>query len=395
MKLSTTLFIAALAPATLALPTLASADDGPVLDLPPEPDTRPADRINDQSNNNTLNMGGYAEMHYNATFPEDGETKNQLDFHRFVLYVGRQWTEKLKFYSEIEVEHAIVGDGKVGEVSVEQAYLDYQLSGEDGPIGELTLRTGIVLIPMGIVNQWHEPPIFHGVERPSVEKVIIPTTWREGGIGLAGKVNSLLSYELYVLGGLDPSKFSAGSGIRGGRQKAGKTRTDGLAFTGRVQLQPTTQTVLGVSGYYNKTGENADINADVPVLGVSLDARTRFKGLEARAVFAMFTIGDSDTLNTEAGTDVADNIMGAYGELAYNVLHNTSSDLQLLPFLRLEYYDTDPDDDTKTTTDIVTGLTFRPIPQVVFKSDVIFRRKGGNVDGDNATILNLGMGFLY
>ncbi len=389
MKLSTTLLIA-----TLGLPTLASADDGPVLDLPPEPDTSPADRINSQSNNSTLNMGGYAEMHYNATMPEAGETTNEIDFHRFILYVGRQWTEKLKFYSEIEVEHAISGEGQVGEVAIEQAYLDYQLS-KDGPIGELTLRTGIILIPMGIVNQWHEPPIFNGVERPSVEKFIIPTTWREGGIGLAGQVNSLLSYEFYVLGGLDPSKFSASSGIRGGRQKGGNARTDGLAFAGRVQLQPTTQTVLGVSGYYNKTGENADINADVPVLGVSLDARTRYKGLEARALFAMFTIGDSDTLNTEAGTDAADRIMGAYGELAYNVLHNTSSDLQLLPFFRLEYYDTDPDDDTKTTTDIVTGLNFRPIPQVIFKSDVIFRRRGGNVDGDNATILSLGMGFLY
>jgi hypothetical protein len=370
--------------------------EGPELELPEEEPLTiaPAAPV--------VTLGGYGEMHYNAFFPEEGQNSNEVDFHRLVLYVGREFNEDLRFYSEIEVEHAIVGDGKVGEVAVEQAFIDYRLMDEKGPVGELTLRAGITLVPMGIVNQWHEPPIFHGVERPNVDKVIIPSTWREGGVGLVGKPSEKLSYELYVFSGLNPLKFSTKSGIRGGRQKGGEARTDGLAFAGRLQFEPTAQSVLGVSGYFNQAGKNADeIDANVNVMGVSADARAKFSGLEAKAEFALFTIGDTDELNAlvDAAGDpivtVADQLFGVFGELAYDVLYTMDYDAQLLPFGRVEVYDTDPDDDTRSITDIVLGLTYRPIPQVSFKQDVTIRRKGGDVDGDNVTILNLGVGFLY
>ncbi len=384
---------------SLALPTLAVADSvpestGPELDLPVEETPAPAAP--------TVTIGGYGEMHYNAVRPESGPMTNEVDFHRLVLYVGRQFNEDLRFYSEIEVEHAIVGDGKVGEVAVEQAFIDYRLSEHVPILGDLTLRTGLVLVPMGIVNQWHEPPIFHGVERPNVDKVIIPSTWREAGMGLVGKPHEQVSYELYVMSGLDPMGYSAKSGIRGGRQKGGEARTDGLAFTGRLQFVPTAQTLIGVSGYFSQSGKNTDaLSAKVPVLGVSADVRTRIEGVEARAEFAMFNIGDNDDLNAlvDAAGDplvsVSDRLIGAYAEVAYDVLYTMDAEAQLLPFGRFEYYDTDPDDDTRSIIDIVLGLSYRPIPQVVFKQDVTIRRKGGDVSGDNATILNLGIGFLY
>ncbi len=258
------------------------------------------------------------------------------------------------------------------------------------------MRAGIVLVPMGIVNQWHEPPLFHGVERPMVDKLIIPSTWREGGAGFFHRPTEEFSYELYVVSGLDPLDFSASNGIRGGRQKVGEARTDGLAFTGRAQYEPTNQTVLGVSGYYNAAGKNADaIDADVNVLGVSADARSKLNGFEARAQFAMFTIGDTEELNAVTNAGVGDTLVGAYAELAYDIFHTLDMDEQLLPFARVEYYDTDTDDDLRTAIDLVGGLTFRPIPQVVFKADWIHRRTGGDVANDNANLLNLGVGFLY
>lgn len=421
-----------LALALVALPQVAAAQDGtaqdstaakdnaqdagPELELPPDDDVeqaptqapntgsaltlptaynRPIDRVL-QSPSNGVTVAGYGELHYNRIAPEDGQVTNEIDMHRMVLYVGKQFDKRLSFGAEIEVEHAIVGDGKVGEVAIEQAIVDYRFTDRTSSYGAMGMRAGIVLVPMGIVNQWHEPPLFHGVERPSVDKLIIPSTWREGGVGFFHKPTEELSYELYLVGGLNPMGFSAKSGIRGGRQKVGEARADGLAFTGRAQYEPTNQTILGVSGYYSGAGANADeVDADVNVLGVSADARGKLSGFEARAQFAMFTISDTEELNAVTDAGVADTLLGAYAELAYDILYTMDMDQQLLPFARVEYYDTDPDDDTRSTIDLVGGLTFRPIPQVVFKADWIYRRKGGDVDGDNANILNLGVGFLY
>ncbi len=391
-----TKLIAALFAAVLpSLSQAAHADEpGPALDLPPEEETTVT--------SNAVTIGGYGELHYTAKLPEEGPRSNEIDMHRMVLYVGKQFNDRIRFASELEIEHAIVGNGKVGEVSVEQALIDYRFTDEQSGAGIMGMRAGIMLVPMGIVNQWHEPPLFHGVERPTVDKLIIPSTWREGGIGFYHEPTESLSYEFYVMGGLNPMKFSSKKGIRGGRQKVGEARTDGLAFTGRAQFEPTGQSVLGISGYFNMAGENSDaVDANVSVLGVSADARGKFAGVEAKAEFAMFTIGDTDTLNAvtdaegAALTDVADALVGAYGELAYDVFHTMEREEQLLPFARIEYYDTDPNDDTKSVIDIVTGLTFRPIPQVAFKGDIVFRRKGGDVRGDNQTLVNLGVGFLY
>jgi len=92
--------------------------------------------------------------------------------HRLVIFIGHKFNDKLSFFSEIELEH-------VKEIYVEQAFLEYKLT------SWMNLRGGLVLIPMGIVNEYHEPPTFNGVERPNLDKYIVPTTWREIGLGLA------------------------------------------------------------------------------------------------------------------------------------------------------------------------------------------------------------------
>ena len=371
--------------------TVQAGEEGPDIELPAD-EEEPAAR-DDASQ--TM-VGGYGEMHFNRVIPENGEKTSEIDFHRMVIYLGKQYDDKLSFHSELEIEHSIAGEGKPGEVALEQAYVDYQLA------DALGVRAGIVLVPMGIINQVHEPPTFHGVERPNVDKVIIPSTWREGGAGIYGRLIPSLRYELYVLSGLDPTGFSAKSGVRGGRLKVGEARTDGLAIAGRIEYQHGGASVFGLSGYLSQAGKNSpevqSADLDVGVIGVSADARMSLHGVEARAVFALFGIGDSDELNAlldedgEPLSDVGSTTFGFYAEAAYDVLSRRPTAQQLLPFARVEYYQTHPDIDVRKVTDLVFGLTYRPARQVSFKGDVILRNPK---EGDSATIINLGVGFLY
>lgn len=399
-------------------PSAADAQDGPAIELAPEPSgseagAQDAAREADESDPMTRGLqaarfarasstavGGYGELHLNVEWPEGGGHSSELDLHRLVLFFAHNFDERFRFYGEVEVEHALVaGGGAPGEVGVEQAFVDWRVL--DDTLG---LRAGIVLVPMGIVNQWHEPPIFNGVERPNVDRNVIPSTWREGGIGIFGQPAEGLRYELYLTGGLDPRGFSAGSGIRGGRQKVAEALASSPAVSGRVEYEPILGTVAGISGFFNMAGKNADIGLDVPVLGLSADARLRHSGFETRAQVAFFHIGDAEALRAltdgdgePLGISVGSDILGVYGELGYDVLHPAGSTHSLVPFARVEYWDTtlaESDDavDRPSVLELVFGLTYRPIPQVSLKSDVILRRPS---EGDDETRWNLGVGWMF
>ena len=122
-------------------------------------------------------LSGYMEVHLN----KEQDLPTEADLHRFVLMVGHTFTDRLKFWSEVEIEHAFVeGAEETGEVAIEQAYVDLMLH------RRFNVRAGMVLVPVGIVNERHEPPTFHGVERTFVDSVIVPTTWRDVGVGAFG-----------------------------------------------------------------------------------------------------------------------------------------------------------------------------------------------------------------
>ena len=155
-------------------------------------------------------IGGYGELHY------EGGAKDQIDFHRFVLFVAHDFTDNIRFFSELEVEHAISGDGQVGEVELEQAYVEFDLNDSTQAFA------GVRLVPVGLLNETHEPPTFYGVERNAVEKNIIPTTWWEGGIGVSGNIGDTgFSYDTMVSSGLELNAAN-GYKVRSGRQKIGK-----------------------------------------------------------------------------------------------------------------------------------------------------------------------------
>jgi len=361
----------------------------------------------------SLPIGGYGELHYNMVAPAEGDRSSVLDLHRMVLFVAHRFGFGLAFNLELEVEHAFVaGADSPGEVAIEQAYVDYPIVGR-----YLGVRAGIVLVPMGIINPTHEPPTFNGVERPMMSRSIIPTTWREGGIGLYGELSAGLQYEVYLLTGLDAGGFSLGSGLRGGRQHVAKATFEGIAVAGRLQYAPTPWLTAGIAGYWSQTGPNArdlnascdadgncqELEADVPVVGGAADLRLRWRGIEARGEVALFSVGDTERLRAAvdgdgeaAGVDVGSILFGAYVELGWDVLSLIETRHQLVPFVRYEYYDTtlSHDDPTvegsRATHDLVFGVSYRPIRQIAFKMDVILRNPG---DGD--VLFNAGVGWMF
>jgi len=170
-------------------------------------------------------VGGYGELHYNNL-----ESKNEIDLHRFVLFLGHEFSDRVRFFSELEVEHTQAGEGKKGEVSLEQAYLEYNFASMH------SARAGVLLVPAGIINETHEPTTFYGVERNPVETNIIPSTWREGGLGFAGEIAPGWGYDLTFTSGLKtPTTGSNAYKIRNGRTSVAQAEADSGALTGRIK----------------------------------------------------------------------------------------------------------------------------------------------------------------
>jgi hypothetical protein len=341
-------------------------------------------------------VGGYGELHYNEP---DGSKKGQLDFHRFVVYLNHSFNEKLVFRSEIELEHTLIeaGEPEGGELSLEQAFLEYRLNTAIG------FRGGILLVPVGLINLYHEPPTFHGVERPAVDHAIIPTTWREAGAGVFGQITDALSYQAYVVAGLDASGFSASSGLRGGRQRAFESSTSNPSLTGRLDLVALEGLQVGGSFFVGASAGSNDTIGTATVTLWSADVRARVDRFAFRAVGALGTIGDAERINTAYGKSVAEKITGFYLEGAYDVLPLFAPDTEQEVFLfaRYEKYNTQarttgPPLEQYNRENIVFGLTYLPVYNVALKFDYTFFRNALNSGSSpNSSQLNLGVGYYF
>ncbi|HJS46809.1 MAG TPA: hypothetical protein VJ773_02360, partial [Gemmatimonadales bacterium] len=213
-----------------------------------------------------VSIGGYGEALYQnfGAEQEDGVAsgrKDELDYLRAVVYFGYKFNDKVLFNSEVEFEHASTGGE--GEVSVEFAYLDYRLSPAFG------FRGGLLLAPMGFVNELHEPPIFLGTTRPETERQVIPSTWRENGLGAFGTLGDF-SWRAYLMAGFDATGYSA-SGIRGGRQSGSRSLAEDWGVVGRVDWTGVPGLQLGGSAYAGDAGQGATLPSDPTVV---VDART-------------------------------------------------------------------------------------------------------------------------
>ncbi|MBT8327482.1 MAG: hypothetical protein KJP21_07145, partial [Bacteroidia bacterium] len=255
------------------------------------------------SKGGNLLMAAYGEVHYNQQVDPDTRYNGELDVHRQVLLFGYKFDQKTSFITEIEIEH-------IKEVFLEQAFLNYQAK------PWLNVQAGLLLIPMGIVNEYHEPTTFNGVERPVIDNVLVPTTWREIGAGVAGNIpNAGLRYQLYLVNGplgYDGSaKLNGSKPIRGARQKGSQVTMTSPDFSGKLTYYGIKGLDFGLAGYFGNTESSlfnnlkkdslAQLNqADSSSIGIAMigvDFRYQLKKFETRGELILANLSNTDQYN--------------------------------------------------------------------------------------------------
>jgi hypothetical protein len=338
------------------------------------------------------------DFHYNKVEDEDG----RLDFHRFVLLFTHGFTDRLRFVGELELEHAFVeGLEAAGELELEQAYMDFLLS------RGFNVRAGMLLMPVGIINERHEPPVFYGVERPFVDTVIIPTTWFEVGAGIHGELGRGWRYRLYLAAPLNAAEFSAEEGLRGGRQKGSESNIGRVATTGRLEWLGFRGLTVGASYWAGRSGFEFRPRFDVPVGLAEVDARyAPADRLELRAQFAQVFIDNAAELNDAmtrrigVNPNIARSLRGFYLESGYRFLSGTRIG-EMGAFVRYENFDTQfrmPDGYVPLKEfdrdALVIGTTYWPDPDVAIKIDYTAVRSQSNViKAPNS--FNVGLGWWF
>ncbi len=362
--------------------------------------------------NKGLTIGGYGEVHYNQPLSSDVGSTGILDVHRVVLLFGYNFNERTQFISEVEFEH-------VSEVYIEQAFLQYKLN------SSINFRGGLMLVPMGIINEYHEPTTFNGVERPLIDKYIAPTTWREIGIGITGNIlPASLRYQAYIMNGFNgydgSLKLDGKNGLRKGRQKGAESYISSPNFAGKVEYFGARGLNLGLSGYFGKSQSMAynglDKNdkaavesADSTTIGIAMvgvDARYSIGGLELRGQYYYSALSNTDKYNAYGSAsgelnDLGSSLMGYYLEAGYNVLRNVNSvKTALIPFIRYEGYDTHntvhssiEKNDAFNKTAITTGLSWRITQGAIVKADMQFIKS--KADSKYAQVFNAGFGIMF
>jgi hypothetical protein len=345
-----------------------------------------------------VSIAGYGEIVYeNYSKKLDNRTasttSNQLDYLRNVVYFGYRFNDWILFNSEVEFEHGSTGKG--GEVSVEFGYVELMLS------PHFNIRAGMVLPPVGIINEKHEPSSFFGTLRPQVEQRIIPSTWRTNGIGAYGEIIPNLQYRAYVVEGLDASKFSDNDGLRGGRQSGARAKAEKLALTGKLEYVGLPGTVLGASFYTGNSNQSLDDTVDVSTTVVSVHGELSWKGLEARALWARNTVGHAAWVSAVAGKTVGSAMDGWYGVIGYDVMPwiAPGSVHYLAPFIQYESFNTHAEVPSGMVRNkawdrhiFTAGITYKPHPNVAFKADY---RNNDNEAGTGNDQWNLAVNYLF
>jgi len=345
-----------------------------------------------------LKIGGYGQIDYNQPIGSDTRQNGTLDVHRLVVLFGYRFNSRTQFITEIEFEH-------VKEVYVEQAFLQYKIN------NYVNFRGGLLLVPMGIVNEYHEPPAFNGVERPLVDKYITPTTWREIGFGFSGNIiDASIKYQAYLVNGFngydDSGHLNGENGLRKGRQKGAESFISSPNLTGKVEYYGIKGLNIGLSGYMGKSqttmkdglskqDQAAQQSSDSSVVGISMagmDARYRIRGFQFKGQLYYTSISNTEEYNyfTTSGAvpnDLGSSMLGYYFEAGY-------------VFSRLENYNTHQSvasgiiqNDAYNNTVITSGLGWKITSGSVLKADIQFFKSKS--DTDFAKVLNVGIGVMF
>ena len=351
-----------------------------------------AERILSGNINTGVTVGGYGEITYNQPEGANGE----LDVQRLVLLFGYKFNDKTQFITEVEFEH-------VSEVFVEQTFLHYSIR------DNLNFRGGLMLVPMGIVNEYHEPTTFNGVERPSIDGSVVPTTWREIGVGVSGKFdNASLRYQAYIFNGfasVNGTKVLGGkNGLRNGRQKGIKSTINKPNLSAKIDHYGIPGLRLGLSGYFGRTQAEDDVKdldgVDVGIAMIGMDARYNFNRFSARGQFINAKISDTEAYNTLNNADLGSGLQGWYLEAAYNLL-SQEKEQQLYAFARYEDFDTHASVEGSLADNLAfdrnewtLGLSYKLAPGAVVKAD--YQIKGNAIaNTDKKNQINIGLGVTF
>lgn len=363
-----------------------------------------ADRLMNKRDQKLI-IGGYGQIDYNQPLIKDQSNNGTLDVHRLVLLFGYNFTDKLQLFTEIELEH-------VKEVFVEQAFLNYKFN------KYIQVKGGLMLIPMGIVNELHEPTVYYGVERPLLDKKIVPTTWREIGLGIHGNIQEIsLKYQVYVVNGFlgynDQAQFRGSDGFRKGRQKGAESISSSPNLSAKIDYYGIPRLKLGLATYLGKSQSNlfdglpdndpqllqqADSSVvDIAMFGV--DATYRIEGVQVRGQLIFVNNGNVDQYNDFGDADLGKQMFGYYAEVGYNVFKTTKFESELIPFVRYEFINThhetigfEPNKNFETQL-ITSGLNWKINSGVVLKVDYQWIKTAVQSEYDHA--FNAGIGFVF
>ncbi len=337
------------------------------------------DQSSSKSAASATTIGGYGELHYNNLHNQKpgSNDKKEIDFHRAILFVGHDFNDKIRFWSELEIEHSQAGDGKEGgEVSMEQAYVEFDI-----PF-DAKIRSGIFLVPAGIINETHEPPTFYGVERNPVEKNIIPTTWREGGVSVSGRITPALAYDVAVHSGLETNN-DATYAVRSGRNSVRQATAEDLAFTSRIKWtgMPGLELAATVQ-YQSDVTQSTDADAGSALLAETHAVWTKGP-FGIRALYANWSLDGNGPESVGA-----DQQTGWYIEPSYRL--NSSVGF----FTRYNEWDNTAGDSADSKyTQVDLGVNYWPHPQVVVKAD--YQRQATPDGKNNYDGINLGVGYQF
>jgi len=330
---------------------------------------------------NRTSLGGYGELHYN------GGDADELDFHRFVLFIGHEFNDRIRLYTELEVEHAVSEPGAPGAVELEQAWLEFDLT------QQASARAGLFLLPVGILNEKHEPPTFYGVERNRVESNIIPTTWWEGGAGLAYTLKDGIRLDAQIHGGLNVTTTGSDAfKVRSGRQQVAESKLRDPAVTARVRYTGMPGIDLASSLQYQfdvTQGDPGDPATSATLWEAHADITRKVANdisVGLRALYARWDLGGNSA--AAVGRDEQ------YGWYVEPSVRFTTRSGDLGVFARYSEDDNTAGDGANSKFgEVAVGFNYWPHPDVVLKLDYQVQRPPEGTAKDNR--LNLGLGFQF
>lgn len=352
-------------------------------------------------------LGGYGELHYN-NFSGGATDKDMIDFHRFVLFLGHRFNDWISLKAELEVEHALSKDtadaSNKGAVELEQAYLDFNIN------KHFNAKAGVFLLPLGMLNETHEPPTFYGVERNEIETRVIPSTWWEAGVGAYGEITPGLNYQLNITSSPDIGKLTNFSkGFRDARRSVSEAPAENYGVSGALNYTGVPGLLVGWAFFSGNTGQDGASRTGLNGVDARLtvwDVHTRYSTgrLDMRALYARGYLGDAAEINRALGkaanssSGVGESFYGWYAEAAYHIWKQGDHDLA--PFVRYEKWDMHDEvpagyvQNAAYSNSIWTfGANYWPQQRVVLKADY---QRFGEADGTKGDKrINMGMGYMF